>query len=154
MVEIEQFDLPMGNRDFADVRIGIKGLQSTSEDMKRISHMTNITANVNWNITTNDTYDAVGETSRKSSKSPSVEVTFIYDDSAVHKYILDAGMKTNEAGVTQLECDMPDGSVLSMLANIELQNFGPNGAPGDDAEITVNFTYALGDIVITPKAGV
>ena len=151
MVQAQEFYLPMGNRDFTDVRIGIKGLASTAEDMVSIDKVSNVSAKLNPETSENDYYDAIGKTTRKNAVSPSVDVTFTFSGSAVHKYILEAGFKTKNEGVTQVECDMPDGNVLSMIANIQLDNFAADGAPGDDAEFTVSFTYALGKIKVEPK---
>lgn len=148
MVSAGTITIPMGNRDFGAVRIGTAGIASEAKDMVEIDKVSNISAKINAETSENDYYDEVGKTTRKTNVAPSVEVTFTYSDSAVHKYILGTALATNEDAMTQLECDLPDGKVLSMIANIELDNFGPDGAPGDDAEFTVNFTYATGNIVI------
>jgi hypothetical protein len=149
MVEAGTITIPMGNRDFGEVRIGLEGIESKS--VTAIDKVSNISAKINAETTENDYYDEAGKTTRKTNVAPSVEVTFTYSDSAVHKYILSTALAKNADAMTQVECDLPDGSVLSMIANIELDNFGPDGAPGDDAEYTVNFTYATGNITIAPK---
>lgn len=144
MVEVTNFALPEINNAFTAVRVGIKGLQSTTEDMQKITNMSNVSAKINSETSENEFYGDAGKSTIKKSKSPSVEVTFVYSGTEVHNYLLQAGWEVGEAAITQVECDTIDGYVVSFLANVELDNFGADGAPSDNAEYTVTLSYAGG----------
>lgn len=148
MVSTEGFNFSGSNNDFAKVRIGVQGLES--QECVEIQNITNISAKMNFEVKEADYYGTAGKVSKKDSKAPSCEVSFAYSQgNEVHEAIARIGWETGTAGMTQFEADTYDGYTVSYIANVELDNWGADGGPRDDENVSVNFSYAGGEITKT-----
>ena len=149
--DVTSFNIPASNNEYKTVRICKVGVNATgASDFAEIPNTTSTSSKLNTETKENMYYGDAGKSKRKTSNAPSVEVEFVYSKkNEIHNKILEFGKAINEAGMTQIEADGFDGKTVSFIANVEVENFGPDGAPDDDATVKVNFTYAGGPILYT-----
>lgn len=160
----DAFATPKTNRDCTSVRVfmekasegtGYKTYKEWEDDTSKctlIPNIENVSSKSNWDTEEHDYFNQSGKSTMKKSQAPSIEIQFIYSDSAVHEYLSYAGNSAGDAGMTIVEIDSYDGNTYSFVAIVNLDNFAADGAPSDGAKVSVTFTYAGGNIIKTKTA--
>ncbi len=149
MIQNTVLNIPKRNRDFETVKVSMTGINPTQEsDFKAIDNLQNITCNSGIELVEHDFYGDSGKTKSKGDLAPEIELEFVWSGSDVHKYLYESALKTNEEGYTQVEAELFNGNKLYYIATITSENFGPDGAPSDDAVVKITLSHATGNVKI------
>lgn len=151
-----KLNIPSTNNEFKTVRFSMVGINATNaEDFVAIPNLSSTGSQYNTETKENMFYGDAGKSKRKASHSPSVTAEFAFSKtSEEHKKLMEFARGLGEEGMTQIEADAYDGYTVSFVANVECESFGPNGAPDDDATVSITFSYALGPILFTETENV